>query len=158
MSDAISEFQRLLKEQQKGVVNPQLIWAKVNAVNWNAKTMTAVSIVDGLEYFNVLLGLGSLYRKPTIGTKCLLGVLGNKAAATFLIEAEAFEEANFKSATTEFTIKETGFIVKQGNESLKTILNDLIDELNKIVVIQGRTIDVPAVTLIKNRLNTVLIA
>jgi hypothetical protein len=157
MSKAIDEFQRLLKEQQKGAVNPQLIWATVEAVDWNAKTMTAKSVVDGLEYYNVLLGLGSFYRKPPIGTKCLLGVLGNKAAATFLIEAEAFEEEIYKSGTTEFTIKETGFIIKQGDESLKTILNDFITEVNKIVVVQGRTIDVAAVTLIKNRLNTVLI-
>lgn len=157
MSGAITEFTRMLKEQQKNAVAPQLIWATVKKVDWAAKTMTAESIVDGLKYFNVLLGLGSFYRKPKVGTKCLLGVLGNKAAATFLIEAEAFEEEIYKSGTTEFTIKETGFIVKQGDESLKTILNDLIDELNKIVVIQGRTIDVAAVTLIKQRLNTVLI-
>jgi len=157
MSDAITEFQRLLKEQQKNALSPQLIWASVETVDWANKTMTAKSIVDGLEYFNVLLGLGSFYRKPKIGSKCLLGVLGNKAAATFLVEAEAFEKSVVKSLDTEFTIKESGFIVKKGDESLKTILNDFIDEVNKIVVIQGRTIDVAAVTLIKNRLNTVLI-
>jgi len=157
MSKELDEFTRLLKQQQKNAVNPQLIWAIVNSVDWDTKTMTAESIVDGLEYYNVLLGLGSFYRKPKVGTKCLLGVLGNKASATFLVEAEAFEEANFKSDETEFTIKESGFIVKKGDESLKTILNDFIDEINKIVVIQGRTIDVAAVTLIKNRLNTVLI-
>jgi hypothetical protein len=158
MSGAITEFTRLLKEQQKSAVSPQLIWAIVKEVNWSAKTMIAESIVDGLDFYNVLLGLGSFYRKPKVGTKCLLGVLGNKTAATFLIETEAYEEAVFKSDITEFTIKENGFIVKQGNESLKTILNDFIDEVNKIVVIQGRTIDVTAVTLIKQRLNTVLIA
>jgi hypothetical protein len=139
-------------------VNPQLIWATVAAVDWSKKTMTAKSVVDGLEYFNVLLGLGSFYRKPKVGTKCLLGVLGDKKAATFLIEAEAFEESVMKSSDTEFTIKEDGFILKQGNESLKTILNDFMNEVNKIVVVQGRTIDVAAVTLIKNRLNTVLTA
>lgn len=158
MSEAISEFQRLLKAQQKSAVNPQLIWAKVKAVNWDAKTMTAENIIDGLDYFDVLIGLGSFYRKPKVGTKCLLGILGDKAAATFLIEAEAFEECIFKSDQTVFTIKEDGFIVKKGDESLRTILNDLITEINKIVVIQGRTIDVAAVTLIKQRLNTVLIA
>lgn len=158
MSDAITEFTRLLKQQQKRAVNPQLIWAKVKSVNWDEKTMTAENIIDGLDYFDVLLGLGSFYRKPKVGTKCLLGVLGNQTSATFLIEAEAFEESVFKSGTTEFTIKEDGFIVKQGNESLRTILNDLITEINKIVVIQGRTIDVTAVTLIRQRLNTVLIA
>jgi hypothetical protein len=154
--DTLTEFTRLLKQQQKSAVNPQLIWAKVKNVDWSAKTMTAENIVDGLDYFDVLLGLGSFYRKPKLGTKCLLGILGNNTSATFLIEAEAYEEAIFKSNESVFTIKEDGFIVKQGNESLKDVLNDLIDELNKIRVIQGRTINVVAVTAIKNRLNTIL--
>lgn len=158
MGKEIDEFTRLLKAQQKSVVNPQLVWATVKSVDYTKKTMTATSIVHELDYFNVLLGLGSFYRKPKVGTKCLLGILGDKTSATFLIEAEAFEEANYISGNTAFTIKETGFILKQCDESLKTILDDLIDELNKIVVIQGRTINVAAVTLIKQRLNTVLIA
>lgn len=155
---ATDEFIRLMKEQQKSAVNPQLIWAIVKEVDWAEKTMIAEDLVDGLSYFDVLLGLGSFYRRPKVGTKCLLGILGDKVAATFLIEAEAFEESVFISGETSFTIEETGFIVKKGGESLKTILNDFIDEVNKIVVIQGRTIDVAAVTLIKQRLNTVLIA
>lgn len=153
---ALEEFTRLLKQSQKSAVHPQLVWAKVKSVDWEAKTMTAENIVDGLDYYEVLLGLGSFYRKPKIGSKCLLGILGNNTSASFLIDAEQFEEAVYTSANSEFTIKEAGFIVKQGNESLKDIFNDMIDELNKIRVIQGRTINVAAMTKIKQRLNTVL--
>lgn len=155
---ALDEFIRLQKEQQKGVVKPQIVWATVKSVDWEAKTMEATSLIDGLDYFDVLLGLGAVYQKPKIGSKCILGVLGNQASATFLIEASEIEETIYTRDNTVFTINETGFIIKQNNESLKTVLNDFMDEVNKIVVIYGNSINKGAVTSIKQRLNTILIA
>ena len=86
----------------------------------------------------------------------MIGIVSNSANA-FLITADEVEEIIFTSGESQMTIKETGFIVKQSNESLKTILNDMITELNKIVVLQGTTINVAAMEVIKQRLNTVLI-
>lgn len=154
---ALEEFTRLMKEQGKSAVKPQLVWAKVKEVDWESKTMTATDLVDGLDYFDVLLGIGAVYQKPKLGAKCMLGVLGNKASATFLIEAEAIEETIYISDKTKFVIKENGFVIQQNKESLKSVLNDFIDEVNKIVVIYGNTINKGAVTAIKQRLNTILI-
>lgn len=154
---ALEEFTRLMKEQGKAAVKPQLVWAIVKEVDWDAKTMTATDLLDGLDYFDVLLGIGAVYQKPTIGTKCMLGVLGNKASATFLIDAEAVEETIYTSDKTKFVIQENGFIIKQSEESLKSVLNDFIDEVNKIVVINGNTINKVKVTAIKQRLNTILL-
>ncbi|MCI2229588.1 hypothetical protein MC378_10450 [Polaribacter sp. MSW13] len=153
----IDEFVRLQKVQGKAYVKPQLVWAKVKSVNWENKTMVATDIIDGLEYYDVLLGLGAVQQKPKVGTKCLLGILGNQASATFLVEAEAVEEIICKSDKTKFVIKETGFIIQQNEESLKSVLNDFIDEVNKIVVIYGNTINKAKVTAIKKRLNTILV-
>jgi hypothetical protein len=154
---ALDEFIRLQKEQGKKAVKPQLVWAKVKSVNWDAKTMVATDLIDDLDYFDVLLGIGAVYQKPKVGAKCLLGVLGNKASATFLIEAEQIEETIFTNDKTVFEIKENGFVIKQNNESLKSVLNDFIDEVNKIVVIYGNTINVAKVTTIKQRLNSILV-
>lgn len=154
---ALDEFVRLQKEQGKSHVKPQLVWAKVKSVDWNSKTMTATDVVDGLDYFEVLLGIGSVYKKPKVGAKCLLGILGNQASATFLIESEFVEETIYTSDKTKFIIKENGFVIQQNNESLKSVLNDFMDEVNKIVVIYGNTINVGKVTAIKDRLNTILI-
>ncbi len=49
-----------------------------------------------------------------------------------------------------------GFKVERNGENLARILSDMIDELNKIVVVQGNTINVAAMTVIKQRLNNVL--
>ncbi|PCI11864.1 MAG: hypothetical protein COB73_00735 [Flavobacteriaceae bacterium] len=158
MSKELDEFDRLLHQRQKEAITAQIIWAKVKSVDWDKKLMIVEGLVDGLEYFDVSLGLSSFYRKPKVGTKCRLGILENKSSASFLIDADEFEEGIFTSGDSVFTIKESGFIIKQGNESLKDIIDDMIDELNKILVIQGNTIDVAAMLAIKLRLSTVLTA
>ena len=157
MGKELDEFERLLHEKIKGAIKAQIVWAKVVDVDWEAKEMTCESLVDGLEYYNVSLGLGAIQQKPKKGTLCRLGIMENKDAAAFLIEVQEFEECVIKSENSVFIIKEEGFIVKQGKQSLKEILNDFIDEVNKIIVVQGTTINVAAVTAIKQRLDTVLI-
>ena len=171
MSDKLDQLAEQLNKNAKKHIKAQVIWVTAEQIDWEAKTMTAKSIVDGLEYFDVLLGLGSFYRKPKLGTKCIISLLENKEG-TVLIDALEFEEAVFTSDESQFTIKEDGFIVKVGNESLKDILNDwqeqfgkLTDEINKIVVSIGVTPNVPQITIIKtkvtttlkNRLNTILV-
>ncbi len=157
MSDALNEFVRLQRENTKRHIKAQIVWATVSSVDWDAKTMEAKSVVDGLELYDVLLGLGSFYRKPKIGTKCVLGLLENRQGL-ILLDAAEFEEAVYSSGGSEFTIKEEGFIIKQGSESVKDVLGDFMTEVNKIIVINGTSINVPAVTAIKNRLNNILIA
>lgn len=75
----------------------------------------------------------------------------------FLVEADELEEFVFKSGKSEMTIKDEGFIIKYEGESLKKVFNDMIDEINKIIVINGTSINVPAMVAIKQRLNTILI-
>src|SRR5690554_2391320 len=156
-TDEIATFSKLLDNKQKKHLTPGCVWATVKDVDWEAKTMTAVGVDDDLEYWNVQLGLGAYYRKPVVGSLVMLGVPGLQGSDTFLIECEAFEEGIFVSGDSTFVIKEEGFIVKQGDENLRTIMDDqhkefgkLCDEINKIVVSIGTTVNVAAVTLIKN--------
>jgi hypothetical protein len=158
---AIDDFILFLKQREqktKEEIPSALVWATVESVDWDSKQMTATSIIDGLAYYKVPLGFGNLYRRPAVGSKVLLGILEKQESAAILVDAETVEELIYKSGASEFTIKEQGYIVKKGNESLKNILNDFIDEVNKIIVVNGTTINVGAVTAIKQRLNTVLTA
>ena len=115
---------------------------EVVEVDWNNKTMTVKGLIDDLEFYDVLLGLRSFYKKPKVGAKCLIGLILNNEAATFLIEAEAVDELFIEVGTSTFKIDANGFLVKRDNETLKKVLNDLIVELNKIIVIQGTSINV----------------
>lgn len=133
-----------------------MVMATVKSVDWPNRKMVATGLVDDLEYYDVLLGLGHVDKKPRVGSKCLLGIIGNHEAFTFLVHAAEVEEMVVVSGPTELTINEDGYRIKKGNETLAQVLNDFFDEVMKIIVVNGTTINVPAVTAIKQRLNTVL--
>lgn len=153
----MSPLDELVETLKKRPTVRATIWATAKAVDWSKKTMTAVSVTDGLEYWDVPLGIGNLYRKPAVNSKVLLGVVEGKDAAVVLLDAENVEELVYTSGESVFTIKKEGYIVKRGAESLRDCLNDFIDECNKIIVVNGTSINVPAVEAIKKRLNTILI-
>ncbi|KAB8153426.1 hypothetical protein EZY14_009340 [Kordia sp. TARA_039_SRF] len=151
----IAEFKRLLHDKMNSKVPKSVVWGVVEKVDWDNKTMDVKSIVDELPYEDVILGLNSIYRKPKIGSKCLIGIIGGNQAVTYLIEAEEIEEINYNVGNTEFNISEDGILLKR-NEELMTVLSDMIDEINKIIVIKGRSIDVAAMVNIKNRFKNIL--
>ena len=90
--DALDEFRENIKNAAKKQVKVTNVWATVKEVDWDAKTMTATGIVDDLDYFDVLLGIGSIYTKPVQDSRCLIGVIENKEAATYMIWAEEIEQ------------------------------------------------------------------
>ena len=155
--ESANEFNRLLGQRIRELIPIQTSWAIVKSVDWEKKTMTATGLIDDLDNFDVLLGIGAEFRKPKVGTKCLIGIIGN-SPNSFLIEADELEEIFYKTGESEFTINDQGFIIKHADESIKAVLNDMIDEVNKIIVINGTTINVAAMEVIKQRLNTILIA
>lgn len=166
----ISEFNNILKSRAKNAV-VQTHWCTVKDVDWEAGNMTATGILDGLDFHNVQLGLGSIMVNPKIGTKCLVGIIANNPASSFLISAEEILEIKIKAGEGELTVKEEGIQVKRNSENLKAILNDLIAEKNKmntevskIAVKAGAADSVPILLeiftkteLINERLNSILI-
>lgn len=169
MTKVLTEFKQLWNDKQKSSTPIQTEWAEVKEVDWEDKTMTCIGQNNGLEYFDILLGLGSIYKKPKIGSMVLVGSIDNSEEG-FMIDCEEFEEVLIVSGQSEFTINTEGFIVKKGDESLKEVMNDLIAQINalnlqlqKVVVSAGVTPDVPALqeivqetNTIKQRLNTII--
>jgi uncharacterized protein YdcH (DUF465 family) len=169
--DNITELGKVLNERTKELIDVQTHWCNVKSVDWEKKTMIATGLVDDLDFFDVNLGVGSVYKKPKVKTKCLIGIINNNIADAFLIECDEVEEIVFKSGQSEFIIKEEGFIVKQAGESLKEVFNDLFEQKNKlnkevqkIVVSIGVSPNVPVLVQIanetnqiKDRLNNILI-
>jgi hypothetical protein len=151
--DELREFKKLLQKKMKGQVPVQTFWATVHSVDWDSKTMDVV--VGDLIYPDALLGLGSHYIKPKLKSKCLLGSIENKEGC-FLIYCSEIEEYVITVGETKITADPDGYSIKKGTESLVDVLSDLIAEVSKIVVVQGTTINVPAMTQIGERLKEVL--
>lgn len=154
---AINEFSGLLAQKMKAGQAVQTAFAVVKDVDWDKKTMTATGVVDDLDYDDVLLGLGEIYTKPKVGSLVLVGLINNQGNNSFLIWSEEVEEWIQKVGKAEMEMKDDGFVMTAQGESLKKVLNDFMDEVNKIIVINGTTINVAAVTTIKQRLNKILI-
>lgn len=150
------ELIRMLDERMAKKVQPQLQWAKVDKVNWQDKVADVTVIADELELYDVELGLGGQYIRPKEGSNCLVLLKEGSTTGGYLLAAEELEGVQLYS---------------QG-ESLRAIVNDLIEkvvdpfmaECGKIIVVQGTTINKPAVVKlqqkleqIKTRFNKVLI-
>lgn len=129
----IQLFGELLGQKIGGSQKIQTSFAVVESVDWKQKTMVAKGVRDDLAFNDVHLGLGSFFRKPKIGAMCLIGLIENQEAATFLIDCEAFNEAIYTCESTEFKIKPDGFVVKQDNENLKTIMLDWVAAIKAMV-------------------------
>lgn len=154
----LEAFNELMSQRINELVPVQTAYATCKSVDWQNKTMTAIGLTDDLEYYEVDLGRGAEYKKPKEGALCIIGLIENKPANAFLIDATELEELEIKTGDTEVTVKDTGVKIKRSGEDLRSVLNDMIDEINKIRVIYGNTINVTAMTAIKQRLNNILIS
>lgn len=90
MSKKLLEFKSLLTDKIKSKIPTQTEWVKVDSVNWTERTMVAIGEQNGLEYHDVVLGLGSVDVKPKVGSYALIGSINN-GEACYMIAAEEIE-------------------------------------------------------------------
>ena len=154
----VSEFTELIAKQARQLIPKQTIWAICKQVDWHSKTMTATGQIDDLDYQDILLGNGFEFKKPKVGSLCLLGILQNNEAMTYLIDAVEIEEHLLIVDKTVFKMDLNGFLMQRENSNLKSILLDLIKEVNllnkelqKVVVSVGVTPNVPVLQQIEQR-------
>lgn len=109
---SIAEFVELLGIKAKEGIPIQTVWAVCKSVDWSKKTMVATGLVDNLDYQDIILGNGFEFKKPAVGSSCLLGIIQNNSAMTYLIDAKEIEEY--------LIVDKTGFkiILKDGKLSL----------------------------------------
>lgn len=93
---------------------------------------------------------------PKVGSYVLVADLAGNMSALTIVDVETPERIQYTIGTLTYTMDDTGFTIEKGGENLKTILSDFMDEVMKIIVIQGTSPNVPAITAIKNRLNLLL--
>ena len=119
-------------------------------VNDNELDYTDVRLVASEGESDALLVL------PEVGSSVLVALLNDDINQMFVVQYSKLNKVKLSIRTTALDIDKDGHKLARGGEDLKTILNDLIIEINKISVVVGTTINIPAVEAIKQRLNTVL--
>lgn len=131
----IQEFKKILQGQTKEMIEVQTHWVVTKSVDWDTKRMVATGLLDGLDFSNVLLGLGSVYLKPTPKSKCLIGLINNNPASAFLIEAEEIEAVEINDKAGFKTVLNNGkLLVKNEQVSFFSIMTDLADLLKQLKV------------------------
>ena len=155
LKNELDRFSQLFKGHLNGSMKATLRWVSATEVDWDAQTMTAVD-GDGLEFFDGLLGVGTTAVKPVVGTDCLIAIVEGDEATAFLLFADEAEEIYLNAGETKLAVKEDGCVIERGSENLVTALSDLISEIQKIVVVQGTSPNVPALEAIKTRMKQIL--
>jgi hypothetical protein len=153
--DKIKEFKSLIDQKAKRQIPVQTEWVKVESVNWEDKTMVAIGEANDLPYEDVLLGLGSIYKKPKPGSLALIGLINNSAGC-YIIDCEAYDEIEVNAKLTTLQVKDKGVRIKKGDEDLLEIMNDFNDEVLKVFTQNGMAFEAPKFAAFKLRLNSVL--
>ena len=128
---SLDKLKQTLSELQNKNTPTQTVWVEVKEVDWDEKTMVALGIDDELEYYDVLLGLGSVDVKPKVGSNCLIGFINNSETLPFLIMADEVEEIDVNVDKCQFKIND-GFLLKKQNETLAKLMSDLLKEIQKM--------------------------
>lgn len=157
---SLDKLKQTLSELQNSGIPIQTIWVEVKEVDWKEKTMIALGIEDDLEYYEVLLGLGSVDVKPKVGSNCLIGFINNSETLPFLIMADEVEEIDIKSDQCQLKVND-GFLLKKQNETLAKLMSDLLKEIQnmKFTTNTGSTISLvnkPQFMAIENRFKNFL--
>lgn len=131
MSSEIDEFAILTDRKNKKNQVMVLQWAKVISVDWDERTCDAKGVDDDLEFYDILIGAGSIDVKPKIGSLILIGIINNKETTTVLLSAEEIDKVEIKAGNCELTV-DNGFLLKKENETLKKLMVDLLQEIQKM--------------------------
>ena len=68
---ALTELSKMLTQKTKETTAVSTVWATVQSVDWDEKTCVCTGLLDDLEYYDVLLGIGDVYTKPQTASKVL---------------------------------------------------------------------------------------
>ena len=107
----------------------QLRWCTVTSVDKEKRVMDAVGESDGLDYFDIGLGTGSVNVYPKPGSLCLIGIVEGRETDPFLISAAEVESIEVTAETIVINGGGLGGLVKVGELTEK--LNAFIDVFNK---------------------------
>ena len=134
---SLDKLKQTLSELQKNNTPTQTVWGDVKEDDRDEKTMEALGIDDELEYYDVLLGLGSVDVKPKDGSNCLIGFINNSETLPFLIMADEVEEIDVKTQfKVQLNISDKGLLI----EAIDKPIN--INSNNSMVSLSASGIDI----------------
>lgn len=139
----------------------QLVIGSVKSLDQGNDTCT-VERDDAPKLFKVRLNavLDDIANKtvvyPAVGSKVLCAIIGNDKKEATIIKYSEIDSVATKIGDTNYLVDTNGYKIQRGDNNLKQLLNDVISEIQKIIVVQGTSPDVAALEEIKEKINKVL--
>lgn len=93
---------------------------------------------------------------PADGSSVIYAIIDNQDTEAVLLMCSDVDRVVFEVGTMKYELDATGHLIQAGNEKLSTALTDFIDEVTKIIVINGRSPNIAALGLIKTRIKKIL--
>jgi pyruvate formate-lyase activating enzyme-like uncharacterized protein len=90
---------------------------------------------------------------PKEDSEVIYGLVENQSTEAVILKCSEIEKVMVKVDTVSYELDTTGHLLKKGNDTAAKILSDFVDEVAKIIVINGRTPDVVKLAAIKSRVN-----
>ncbi len=153
----MKEFRKLLASQQQTV---QSFTAKVIDIDNDKKTISV--LYDGLELSDVRLK--SVIENsdtyiliiPSPKSFVTVSILENDINTAYVSKYNEVQEIEIKINDFKFSLNEKGFLLKNKNDTLLSLMVELIAEIAKIIVVQGTSPNVAALKAIENKFKNLL--
>lgn len=128
------KIRKAIRNIVKDMIPMAFAWATVGSVDEDKLTAVCKDVVSGLEYYDVVLSLGSIVPIPSDNTNVLLGLTSPKGEASFIMWSRSIKkylialENGFKM---QFNDDGTMTMNGDGNGGI-LISKNTADRLNKI--------------------------
>lgn len=157
MSKTAKEFYEVLKNIASP--NANVLPAIVKKVNGND---TVDVDVNGVTYYDVNLkaseksGQKGIRIKPAVDSLILIERIGDQKSDEWVVLMYSeVDEVLFEIAAAKFLMDKDGFIVSNGADTLKDAIKLIIEAVQVIVVLQGKSPDYAKLTQALTKLNKV---
>ena len=129
LNNELDRFGQLFKQNLNDSIKAAMKWVSPTSVDWEAKTMTAVD-GDGLAFYDVLLGVGTIAVKPAIGTDCLIAVIEADDATAFMLYADEAEAIVIDAGSLQYNSQSV--IFNNGDNGGLIMISPLISWMQKV--------------------------
>ncbi|MFV0505889.1 MAG: hypothetical protein ACK5L5_04150 [Bacteroidales bacterium] len=159
MSSAVEAIKQAMEKSQRSTRITQTKLGKIESV---AGFTCEVSFEDAPTLHDVrLLAIEDEISNytivyPQVGSLVLVGIIEDNRTDAAIIKCSEIDCTVVTIGETSWTIDKDGCSLQGKGESLVDVLSDIITEIKKIIVVQGTSPDLPALTEIDGRLKKIL--
>ncbi|MDB0600688.1 hypothetical protein PL373_05925 [Tenacibaculum maritimum] len=176
MGDVKEEYDAAFRNKLQKILPIQTVVARVVSLDRENYTCDVKPVDDSPEYHDVRLQAiidnndQGVVLIPKLNSSVLVSIIENNEDNNYISQYSEIQEFVYKIDQLEFSGNTQGVRVNNQGENLKKVLNDLIDNLSnqnqliqevnkklqKVIVINGRSPDVPGLVSINDQLDNVL--